>query len=108
MNLGLNAIERTHGKHEEWRIRLKKSVEDFNVATLTDECKWLLYWHQKLLFQDPEKYQKVEQDIANLIKKAGVPFITTSVNYSGKKPARNIKDIPKGINEIESLIYGRT
>ncbi len=41
----------------------------------------------------------------NLIKKAGVPFITTSVNYSGKKPARNIKDIPKGIlNRVDVVL----
>ena len=34
---------------------------------------------------------------ADLIKKAKVPFITTSVNYAGKSPARKIKDIPKRI-----------
>jgi hypothetical protein len=71
MNLGLNAIERTHVKHEEWSLRLKKSIDEFKVTTLTDECKWLLYWHQKLLYQDPEAYQNVEQDTVNLIIKAG-------------------------------------
>lgn len=32
-----------------------------------------------------------------IIQKANVPFVTTSVNVSGKKPATSIKEIPKQI-----------
>lgn len=34
---------------------------------------------------------------ARFVKSAGVPFITTSVNVSGKKPIRQIREIPKSI-----------
>ena len=46
-----------------------------------------------------------DHPFTNLIKKSGVPFITTSVNYSGKKPARNIKDIPRRIlNKVDIVL----
>jgi len=34
---------------------------------------------------------------ADLIKKAKVPFVTTSVNLHGKKPLRDVKNLPKSI-----------
>ena len=38
-----------------------------------------------------------DHPFTNLIKKANVPFITTSVNFSGKNPIREISKIPKSI-----------
>ena len=32
-----------------------------------------------------------------LVQRANVPFITTSVNFSGKKPIREVKEIPRSI-----------
>lgn len=34
---------------------------------------------------------------SRLVQRSGVPFVTTSVNYSGQKPIRNIEEIPKSI-----------
>jgi tRNA threonylcarbamoyl adenosine modification protein (Sua5/YciO/YrdC/YwlC family) len=46
-----------------------------------------------------------DHPFTELVKKSGVPFITTSVNYPGKKPARNIKDIPKKIlNKVDIIL----
>lgn len=39
-----------------------------------------------------------------LIKKANVPFITTSVNFSGKKPATKLTEIPKNILDKVDMI----
>jgi L-threonylcarbamoyladenylate synthase len=38
-----------------------------------------------------------DHKFSNLIKRANIPFITTSVNYSSQKPIRSIKDIPKSM-----------
>lgn len=38
-------------------------------------------------------------DFTKKLQKSGVPFITTSVNLSGEKPANQIKEIPKEILE---------
>ena len=39
------------------------------------------------------------------IQKANVPFITTSVNFSGKKPASSMDEIPKEIlNKVDYVI----
>lgn len=38
-----------------------------------------------------------DHPFTELIKKAKVPFITTSVNFSGQKPARELKQVPKSI-----------
>jgi hypothetical protein len=72
MNLSIHAVKRTHSKHAEWHKRLQASVETRNVDMIPDECKWLLYWHQKMIQQDPETFQKVEQPISQLIKDAAI------------------------------------
>jgi len=42
---------------------------------------------------------------SNLIKKANVPFITTSVNLTGKNPLRDIKKAPRKIlNKVDFVI----
>ncbi len=41
---------------------------------------------------------------SSLIRKAGVPFITTSANISGKPPASSLKEIDKGIMEQADFI----
>lgn len=38
-----------------------------------------------------------DNDFAKILEKAGVPFITTSVNLSGEPPASRIESIPTGI-----------
>jgi len=44
-------------------------------------------------------------DFSFKIQKVGVPFITTSVNLSGEKPANSIKDISKEIlNSVDFVI----
>ena len=38
-----------------------------------------------------------DHKFTDLIKKANVPFITTSVNFSGQKPARSLKQVSRQI-----------
>ena len=45
-----------------------------------------------------------DHPFTNLIKSADVPFITTSVNFSGKPPARSINDIPRSIMKKVDVI----
>ena len=46
-----------------------------------------------------------DHKFADLIKKAGVPVISTSVNFSGGKEAREISQIPKKIlNSVDFVI----
>mgnify|MGYP001570208132 CR=1 FL=1 len=45
-----------------------------------------------------------KQDFAELVKKAEAPFITTSANLSGEKPASSIGDINKEILNKADLI----
>lgn len=48
-----------------------------------------------------------DHPFSELIKKAKVPFITTSVNYPGKKSARKINEIPRRIlNSVDIVIDG--
>ena len=45
---------------------------------------------------------------SNLVRKADVPFITTSVNLSGEKPAVRLEDIPKKIMEkVDLIVLGK-
>lgn len=42
-----------------------------------------------------------------LVQRANIPFITTSVNLSGQKPVREIKEIPKSIlRKVDVVIDG--
>jgi len=43
-------------------------------------------------------------DFTGFIQKAGVPFITTSVNLSGEPPITKISDVPDGIKEKVDVI----
>ena len=46
-----------------------------------------------------------DHPFTELIKKSKVPFITTSVNYSGKRSARKIKEIPRRIlNKVDIIL----
>jgi len=48
-----------------------------------------------------------KSDFCDKIRKTKVPFVTTSANLSGKKPASCIKDIPKKIlNQVDFIIDG--
>lgn len=68
-------------------VKIKKSVVADNVSKET------------LAIRIPDhKFTKV-------IQKAKLPFITTSVNISGKKPIRNIKDVPNEIlDKVDYMI----
>ncbi|HTY43787.1 MAG TPA: L-threonylcarbamoyladenylate synthase [Patescibacteria group bacterium] len=46
-----------------------------------------------------------DNEFTKRIQEAGVPFITTSVNFSGEKPANNIEEIPKEILEKVNFIF---
>jgi len=39
----------------------------------------------------------------DVIREAGVPFISTSVNLSGKEPASRINDVPDGLKNITDV-----
>lgn len=42
-----------------------------------------------------------------LVKRANIPFITTSVNFSGGNPVREIKDIPRAIlKHVDFVVDG--
>jgi tRNA threonylcarbamoyl adenosine modification protein (Sua5/YciO/YrdC/YwlC family) len=43
-------------------------------------------------------------EFTNLIKRSNVPFITTSVNISGKKPIRDLSKIPRKILKYVDVI----
>ena len=45
-------------------------------------------------------------EFANLVRKAGRPFVTTSVNFVGKPFAVKISDIPKEILDMAEIIIG--
>lgn len=45
-------------------------------------------------------------EFTNLVKKAGVPFITTSVNFAGEPFAVQISDIDKKILDSADIIIG--
>jgi L-threonylcarbamoyladenylate synthase len=45
-------------------------------------------------------------EFTNLVKKAGVPFITTSVNFAGEPFAIQISDIDKKILDSADIIIG--
>lgn len=46
-----------------------------------------------------------KSDFTKKIQKTGVPFITTSVNFSGEKPANKIEEINKEIlNKVDFII----
>ncbi len=38
-----------------------------------------------------------DHEFTSFVKRANIPFITTSVNYSSQKPIRTIKEIPKSM-----------
>jgi hypothetical protein len=84
MKLSLNANKRTHEKHIEWRKRLTESIQTNQTSNIPNECKWLLYWNRKLLHQNPESYQEVEQDVIPLVKDAAY-----MLNADNKKRLRN-------------------
>lgn len=44
------------------------------------------------------------QDFTNIIQKAGVPFITTSVNHSGEKFATSVEEIKKEIIDCVDVV----
>jgi len=46
-----------------------------------------------------------KNDFTELVQKSGVPFVTTSVNFSGEKPANKISEIPKEILEKADFIF---
>ncbi len=49
-----------------------------------------------------------KNSFSDLIKKANVPFITTSVNLSGEKPATKFKDINKTfLKKVYLLVLGK-
>jgi L-threonylcarbamoyladenylate synthase len=45
-----------------------------------------------------------KKDFTAIIHKSKVPFITTSVNFSGDKPANKISDIPKEILDKVDIV----
>lgn len=46
-------------------------------------------------------------DFAVLVSKAGVPFITTSINMSGEPPASRIESIPTSmLNKVDIILNG--
>ena len=46
-----------------------------------------------------------DHEFIELIKKAKVPFVSTSVNVSGRKEAKSIRGIPKKIlNSVDIVI----
>lgn len=47
-----------------------------------------------------------DSEFTNLIEKAGVPFITTSVNFAGEPFAIKISDIHKDILEAVDIVIG--
>ncbi len=72
-------------------------LEKRNEHFLRQACK-----EKTLGIRIPKNY------FSSLIKKAGVPFITTSANISGGPPASSIKEIDqKIIAEVDFVIDGR-
>jgi L-threonylcarbamoyladenylate synthase len=50
-----------------------------------------------------------EHSFTKIVQSADVPFITTSVNKSGQKPAIKIKEIPEQIKkQVHVIIYSKT
>ncbi|MCR4284790.1 MAG: L-threonylcarbamoyladenylate synthase [archaeon] len=47
-----------------------------------------------------------DAEFTKLVEKAGVPFITTSVNYQGEPFAINISEIPKEILDRADIVLG--
>lgn len=46
-----------------------------------------------------------KSEFCDIIRKTGIPFITTSVNFSGEKPANKISEIPEEIiNKVDFVI----
>jgi L-threonylcarbamoyladenylate synthase len=103
------------------RIRkLKKSKKPFSV--IAPSKKWIFenlkVRHRSFLKKLPGKYTLIfekrerrflnscsgtgklgvripDHEFTKIIRKAGVPFVTTSANISGRKPIRRISEIPK-------------
>lgn len=47
-----------------------------------------------------------DAEFTKLVQKAGVPFITTSVNYTGEPYAISISDIDKDILDVVHIVIG--
>ena len=45
-----------------------------------------------------------DNDFTKLIQKSGLPFITTSVNLSGKPPLTDLRSLEKSIKDVVDMI----
>jgi len=66
------ASKRTLDKLHNWTERIEKSIEEKNVNGLPEECKWYLYWRDKLLKENTVYYAETEEASKKLISTAGL------------------------------------
>jgi len=129
--LGCNALKRK----SVLKIRkMKKTSHPFSVIAPTKQWiqEHLQVRHQSFLKKLPGRYTLIfekrnkgflreasgadtlgvripNNDFAKLVRKAGVPFVTTSVNVSGKRPIKRISRIPKTfLKDIDFVINDGT
>ncbi len=83
-------------------INLKKYLPGKYTIILKKKRKGFLPYVSKT---DSIGVRIPDNDFTRQIQKAGVPFITTSVNFSGEKPANKIEDISKKIIKEADYVF---
>lgn len=97
---------------EEWIINHFKTNIDFIRKYLPGRYTLILEKNDESYLQHVSSEKTLgiripEHPFIGIVRKAGIPFITTSANISGKLPASEIKDIPKIIlNTVDLVIDG--
>ena len=90
-------------------IRDNFFVNEKDLDKLPGRYTLILKMKRKLVadnvsFSDKLGVRIPEHEISKIVEKANIPFITTSVNFSGKPYAKEIKEIPKEILDKVDIV----
>ena len=97
--------------NKQWILKNFKILNKNFIKKLPGPYTYILNTKKKLVAKGVNGGMKTlgvrlpDHEFVELIKRAKVPFVSTSVNVSGKKEAKSIKGIPKRIlNSVDIVI----
>ena len=95
---------RSEEKFKEWVEKIERTLNDEYAHSLPENCKWLLYWHDKIRRQDINLFRKIDHITNDLLEQSALKM--RSYNLAQLEQATNHREGTKvRFTKLMSCVY---